>query len=119
MTQYVYIGMFQAPFSVLNLVYSQATRKIAFDFNLLRFMPRWLSDARDACQADLRARQGSQGSVGSFRDAQWMHVPEGNAREAVGWQLGEGCTGAFCAWWPGQPRALGARGPDSAVAYNS
>ena len=70
MTQYVYIGMFQAPFSVLNLVYSQATRKIALDFNFLRSLPRWLYDARYACQAALRAWEGSQGSVGSFRDAQ-------------------------------------------------
>ena len=77
MTQYVYIGMFQAPFSVLNLVYSQATRKIALDFNFLRFLPRLLYDARDACQAALRAREGSQGCVGSSRE------PAGEATNAL------------------------------------
>ena len=104
---------------MFDLVYLHATRDFAFDFNLLRFKPPMLCDAQDACQAALRAGEGSQGCVGSSRDAQWMHVPEGKAREAVGWELGEGCAGVFCAWWPGQPTALGARGPDSAVAYNS
>ena len=104
---------------MVKLVYSCASCKFALVFSLLRFLPRLLYDARDACQAGLRAREGSQGCVGSSRDAQWMHVPEGKAREAVGWELGEGCAGVFCAWWPGQPTALGARGPDCAAAYNS
>ena len=78
-----------------------------------------LTDACDACQTAQRAREGSQGSVASLSDATEMHVREEGARGVEGRELGEGCAGVFCAWWPGQPTALGARGPDSAVAYNS
>ena len=84
MTQYVYIGTFLALISMFNLVYSHATRNIAFDFNLLRSMPPMLCDAQDACQAALRAGEGSQGCVGSTRDASRMHVAEEKARGAVG-----------------------------------
>ena len=109
MIHYVYVFMRRALYSIFNLVYSLTTRKIALDFNLLRSLPRWLSDARYACQAALRAREGCQGSVGSTMDAPWMHVAEEGVRAVEGRDLGEGCAGACCVWWPSWPSALGAR----------
>ena len=49
-----------------------------------RFVLPLLSDAQYACQAALRARVGSQGSVASLSDAIWLHVAEEGARGVKG-----------------------------------
>ena len=106
--------MLRGLLSILNEVGSHKTRSVAFVFNLSRFLLPLLTDACDACQRAQRAREGSQGSVASLSDARCVYVTE----EGVRGVEGRG-AGAFCAWWQGWPTARGARGPDSAVAYNS